>query len=448
MATAAAVVEPEILFSAFISYASQDKQKAFEICQSLEQRGFRCWIAPRDVRSGHPYPDEIIRGIEQSRCLILVLSDAANQSVIVAREVERAVGHRKAVFPVRIEEVLPSRGLELLVSTVHWIDAWTGNMNAHIERLARDLQDDDVIEKVAQFSQRAARRGRLPRWIAAVVAFLVLVAAVVTGNVIFNRARHRADPVLNAFRADMTLAGVDFGSVTKNEIHPCVSGTIILPRLEFRMDPKLSGMLLKYADFKFALGHGNFTTLSKIFAIRINVGGKVDEGDYAVDVKELMGIDSVATKFDLNYSATHQKGTVGPFTYPFNYQKELLEGVKQTALNLDHWATWTRGFRTTKTGLSLSGAGGFWHLNVLKDCYPAIKQVFVGAEPNKLQLYQAVPDLPRLDDKTAIVSTQARYDSAYLSEILPVPDNAPSIYVQLVFFDGSKSAVREQQRSN
>jgi len=158
VATAAAVVEPEILFSAFISYASQDKQKAFEICESLEQRGFRCWIAPRDVRSGHPYPDEIIRGIEQSRCLILVLSDAANQSVIVAREVERAVGHRKAVFPVRIEEVLPSRGLELLVSTVHWIDAWTGNMNAHIERLARDLQDDDVIEKVAQFSQRAARR--------------------------------------------------------------------------------------------------------------------------------------------------------------------------------------------------------------------------------------------------------------------------------------------------
>src|SRR5688500_20345617 len=100
-------------YSAFISFATEDREKAEAICDSLERRGFVCWIAPRDVRSGREYADEIIGGIERSACVVLVLSAAANASVFVDREIERAFSKKKPVFPVRIEEVAPSPSLEL-----------------------------------------------------------------------------------------------------------------------------------------------------------------------------------------------------------------------------------------------------------------------------------------------------------------------------------------------
>ena len=126
-------------FSAFISYAKADRETAEEIRDHLESKGFTCWFAPRDVRAGHNYPAEIIRGIERSKVLILVLSDEANASKFVKAEVERAYSKGKPVFPVRIEEVMPSANLELFISTSQWIDAWAGRLGDHMEKLARDI---------------------------------------------------------------------------------------------------------------------------------------------------------------------------------------------------------------------------------------------------------------------------------------------------------------------
>jgi hypothetical protein len=143
-------------YSAFISYASDDREKAEGICTNLEAQGFVCWIAPRDVRAGREYADEIIRGLERSAAVVLVLSEAANTSVFVRREVERAVSKQKPVFPVRIEDVTPSPGLELFISGTHWIDAWTGRWDDHMTRLARDLGDASAVPPAPDIS--AGRR--------------------------------------------------------------------------------------------------------------------------------------------------------------------------------------------------------------------------------------------------------------------------------------------------
>jgi hypothetical protein len=126
-------------YSAFISFASENREKAEAICASLERRGFVCWIAPRDVLAGREYADEIIGGIERSASVVLVLSEAANASVFVDREIERAFSKQKPIFPVRIEPVTPSPSLELFISGTHWLDAWEGDWDGHMARLARDL---------------------------------------------------------------------------------------------------------------------------------------------------------------------------------------------------------------------------------------------------------------------------------------------------------------------
>jgi hypothetical protein len=183
------MAEESAQFSAFISYASPDRAKAEEVCASLEAHGFSCWIAPRNIRAGHDYADAIIHGIHASKCLVLILSAAANESHFVHREVERAVSNNKMVFPLRIQEVLPSAALELFVSSAHWIDAWHGKLDEHIAHLARDLADDGSTPPAALGpAPAAAHHGSQKILIFAAVAVLVVGAAIFLASRIFQSA--------------------------------------------------------------------------------------------------------------------------------------------------------------------------------------------------------------------------------------------------------------------
>jgi len=172
-------------FAAFISYAKADDKKAHKIAELLESRGFKCWIAPRDVRPGAAYGAEIMRGIETSGAFILVLSSASNQSDFVAREVERAISMKKAVLPIRIENVEPSRSLQLFISANQWIDAFSGRFATHIDRLASRLAEQDTGAPVHPGVVQPDPKSPSPsRWawrtgavVAAAIAALVLVFA-------------------------------------------------------------------------------------------------------------------------------------------------------------------------------------------------------------------------------------------------------------------------------
>jgi hypothetical protein len=120
----------------FISYATNDQTIAEEVCRVLESDGIGCWIAPRDVSPGHDYAEQILDGIESARVMVLLLSGHANTSTFVRNEVERAISKGKVVIPLRIQDVQPSRSLELFVSRTQWIDAWTPPLDSRIHVLA------------------------------------------------------------------------------------------------------------------------------------------------------------------------------------------------------------------------------------------------------------------------------------------------------------------------
>jgi hypothetical protein len=124
----------------FISHASADADTALKICALLESRDVTCWIAPRDIRPGMDYAEAIIGGIEESIATVLILSEKANESIFVKNEIERTFSKGKPIFPVRIREVLPSRGLELFISSSHWVDAWQSPMEARIDQLANSIR--------------------------------------------------------------------------------------------------------------------------------------------------------------------------------------------------------------------------------------------------------------------------------------------------------------------
>jgi hypothetical protein len=111
-----------------------------EIVALLESEGIACWIAPRDIAPGADWAAEIIDAISNAGVMILVFSSSSNDSTQVRREVERAVHKQVSILPFRLENVLPSKGLEYFLSAQHWMDAFTSPREPHYARLCAYLK--------------------------------------------------------------------------------------------------------------------------------------------------------------------------------------------------------------------------------------------------------------------------------------------------------------------
>ena len=124
----------------FISHSAKDKATADAVCAMLESEGIRCWIAPRDVLASMEWGEAIIDAIEQCRIMVLVFTANANASPQIRREIERAVNHGVAILPLRMEDVLPVKSLEYFIGNVHWLDALTPPLEAHLKNLAGTIK--------------------------------------------------------------------------------------------------------------------------------------------------------------------------------------------------------------------------------------------------------------------------------------------------------------------
>jgi len=87
----------------FISYASPDAPVANSIVASLEAKGLECWMAPRDVVPGTLYAEGIVRALDESKVLVLVLSTHAVASAHVGKELERATSKRHPIIALRTD---------------------------------------------------------------------------------------------------------------------------------------------------------------------------------------------------------------------------------------------------------------------------------------------------------------------------------------------------------
>lgn len=124
----------------FISHSKVDKEVAEAVCDGLEKRGIRCWIAPRDIVPGADWGAAIIDAISDSRVMVLIFSSNANASRQIKREIERADSKGVRVIPFRIENVAPTKTLEYFISTPHWFDAYEPPLAPHVERLGGIIQ--------------------------------------------------------------------------------------------------------------------------------------------------------------------------------------------------------------------------------------------------------------------------------------------------------------------
>jgi hypothetical protein len=124
----------------FVSYSQQDYACAMELVNRLEREGIDCWIAPRNIAPAAAWGAEVIDAIGNSRTMVLVFSASSNRSAQVRREVEKAVHQQVSILPFRIDNILPSKGLEGFLSARHWMDAFAPPRAPHYARLCAYLK--------------------------------------------------------------------------------------------------------------------------------------------------------------------------------------------------------------------------------------------------------------------------------------------------------------------
>lgn len=131
----------------FISHSSHDRDVADAACIALEQRGFRCWLAPRDLGPGRNYAEAVAEAIAAAPVLLLVFSAATD-----AREVEQAAEAGLPIVALRVADVPAGERLDRLLASAQWVDALTPPIAPHLDYLG-----DTVAELLD-----SARRGSLP----------------------------------------------------------------------------------------------------------------------------------------------------------------------------------------------------------------------------------------------------------------------------------------------
>ncbi|QYZ78077.1 TIR domain-containing protein [Methanofollis formosanus] len=124
----------------FISYSTVDIKAVEAICHILEEQKIRCWYAKRDADTGGHWAEDIMDAIHDCTSVVYLISASSNGSKFTLNELTEAITLDKKIFPVRIEDVMPSKGVKLLLTSVHWMDAISPPFEEHVSRLAKEIQ--------------------------------------------------------------------------------------------------------------------------------------------------------------------------------------------------------------------------------------------------------------------------------------------------------------------
>jgi len=150
----------------FISHSSADSKLAYAMCDYLEEKGIRCWIAPRDIPGGEKYGKSIIMGLKTCKIMVVLFNKNSNASEAVEMEVERSFHYKLTLIPFKLDETIPSDSLEFFFGSFQWLNATKGKPEDHFDLLyqncARALGKKESPIKVKPILPKIAGKKESP----------------------------------------------------------------------------------------------------------------------------------------------------------------------------------------------------------------------------------------------------------------------------------------------
>ena len=102
---------------AFISYSTENQTTGDQVYNLFKNNCIDTWMAPYDIPAGGKYAMAINQAIKGCSCFVLLLSNAAQNSTWVSKEVERAIHYGKPIVPVQLEPLELNDEFEFYIST-------------------------------------------------------------------------------------------------------------------------------------------------------------------------------------------------------------------------------------------------------------------------------------------------------------------------------------------
>jgi hypothetical protein len=136
----------------FVSYATEDRERARTVAQALEERGWDVWW-DREIPLGRLYDDAIEQALAAARCAIVLWSKTSVASEWVRSEASEAK-RRGILVPVLLDTIDPPLAFRLLQGAD--LSAW--------ERGAPHEEFDKLVERIGELlTPQPATSAAVPR---------------------------------------------------------------------------------------------------------------------------------------------------------------------------------------------------------------------------------------------------------------------------------------------
>jgi len=90
------------MYKVFISYSREDHHFAELLQIKLKENGITVWLDNGSLRAGNDWRQEIDKGISECSIVLVAISTTSSSSAYVTYEWASAMGHGKAVLPLKL----------------------------------------------------------------------------------------------------------------------------------------------------------------------------------------------------------------------------------------------------------------------------------------------------------------------------------------------------------
>jgi len=110
----------------FVSHSSRDRATVELVYAEFDRHQIPCFVSirPGDIPVGADWDKAIADALDRSAALVLLFSQAANDSEFVVSELRMARRRKLPLFPIRLENIEASGAAELYIGAAQWLDAF------------------------------------------------------------------------------------------------------------------------------------------------------------------------------------------------------------------------------------------------------------------------------------------------------------------------------------